>query len=94
MNGEFKLIIGRAVREMAQFYSSEESFCIKKGKHLPNRGAIIGVIKDLRRVMFPGYFGTENITDTAPAATTAKTSHNVRLLSSPVEGAEAPFSVS
>ena len=33
---------------------------------LPNRGAIIGVIKDLRRVMFPGYFGTENITDTAP----------------------------
>ena len=66
MNGEFKLIIGRAVREMAQFYSSEESFCIKKGKHLPNRGAIIGVIKDLRRVMFPGYFGTENITDTAP----------------------------
>ena len=66
MNGEFKLIIGRAVREMAQFYSSEDSFCIKKGKHLPNRGAIIGVIKDLRRVMFPGYFGTENITDTAP----------------------------
>lgn len=46
--------------------SSEESFAIKTGKHLPNRGAIIGVIKDLRRVMFPGYFGTENITDTAP----------------------------
>ena len=66
MNGEFKLIIGRAVREMAQFYSSEESFSIKKGKHLPNRGAIIDVIKELRRVMFPGYFGTENITDTAP----------------------------
>ena len=39
---------------------------IKKGKHLPNRGAIIGAIKDLRRVMFPGFFGTENITDTAP----------------------------
>ena len=66
MNGEFKLVIGRAVREIAQYYSSEESFAIKKGKHLPNRGAIIGVIKDLRRVMFPGYFGSENITDTAP----------------------------
>ena len=66
MNGEFKLVIGRAVREIAQYYSSEESFAIKKGKHLPNRGAIIGVIKDLRRVMCPGYFGSENITDTAP----------------------------
>ena len=66
MNGEFKLVIGRAVREIAQYYSSEESFAIKKGKHLPNRGAVIGVIKDLRRVMFPGYFGSENITDTAP----------------------------
>ena len=60
------MTIGRAVREIAQYYSSEESFAIKTGKHLPNRGAIIGVIKDLRRVMFPGYFGTENITDTAP----------------------------
>lgn len=66
MNGEFKMTIGRAVREIAQYYSSEESFAIKTGKHLPNRGAIIGVIKELRRVMFPGYFGTENITDTAP----------------------------
>lgn len=25
--------------------------------HLPSRGAIIGIIKDLRRVVFPGYFG-------------------------------------
>ncbi|MFQ9388373.1 MAG: hypothetical protein ACLR1V_05715 [Coprococcus sp.] len=24
--------------------------------HLPNRGTIIGIIKDLRRVVFPGYF--------------------------------------
>ena len=53
MSGEFKMTIGRAVREIAQYYSSEESFAIKTGKHLPNRGAIIGVIKDLRRVMFP-----------------------------------------
>ena len=27
--------------------------------HLPNRGTIIGIIKDLRRVVFPGYFGDE-----------------------------------
>ena len=34
MNGEFKMTIGRAVREIAQYYSSEESFAIKTGKHL------------------------------------------------------------
>ena len=33
------------------FLFPEESFSIKKGKHLPNRGAIIDVIKELRRVM-------------------------------------------
>lgn len=36
------------------------------GMHLPNRGAIIGIIKDLRRVIFPGYFGDENISSTMP----------------------------
>ena len=34
--------------------------------HLPNRGTIIGIIKDLRRVIFPGYFGDENISSTMP----------------------------
>ena len=34
--------------------------------HLPNRGPIIGIIKDLRRVVFPGYFGDENISSTMP----------------------------
>ena len=34
--------------------------------HLPSRGAIIGIIKDLRRVVFPGYFGNENISSTMP----------------------------
>ena len=34
--------------------------------HLPNRGTIIGIIKDLRRVVFPGYFGDEKISSTMP----------------------------
>lgn len=38
----------------------------EEGLHLPNRGAIIGIIKDLRRVIFPGYFGDENISSTMP----------------------------
>ncbi|MGN0204861.1 MAG: serine O-acetyltransferase [Coprococcus sp.] len=38
----------------------------EEGMHLPNRGVIIGIIKDLRRVVFPGYFGDENITSAMP----------------------------
>ena len=34
--------------------------------HLPSRGAIIGIIKDLRRVVFPGFFGDENISSPMP----------------------------
>ena len=42
-------------------------FIVSKGeRHLPDRSVVIRVLKDLRRVMFPGYFGSENITDTAP----------------------------
>ena len=66
MNGDMKMTMGRTVQEIARYYSSEESFAIKSGKHLPNRGEVIEVLKELRRVMFPGYFGPENITVTAP----------------------------
>lgn len=66
MSEDIKTIIDNTVKDIADYYSSEESFAIKKGKHLPNRREIIGVLKILRRVMFPGYFGPENITATAP----------------------------
>ncbi len=35
-------------------------------RHLPERDVIIGILKDLRRVMFPGFFGDENITLISP----------------------------
>lgn len=66
MNGDLKMTIGKAVEDIASYYASEESFAIKTGRHLPNRREIIEVLKDLRRIMFPGYFGGENIIDTAP----------------------------
>lgn len=66
MNGDLKMTIGKAVEDIASYYASEESFAIKTGRHLPNRGEIISVLKNLRRIMFPGYFGGENIIDTAP----------------------------
>ncbi len=38
----------------------------EKAAVMPNRGVIIGIIKDLRRVIFPGYFGNENISSSMP----------------------------
>ncbi|MDO5147080.1 MAG: serine O-acetyltransferase EpsC [Eubacteriales bacterium] len=43
-------------------------FIVSRGqRRLPGRGVIIGILKDLRRVMFPGFFGDENITVISPS---------------------------
>ena len=47
-------------REEGVFSTSEDAGL------MPNRWIIINIIKDLRRVVFPGYFGNENITSTMP----------------------------
>lgn len=47
-------------REEAVFSAGDETAL------MPNRWIIINIIKDLRRVVFPGYFGNENITSTMP----------------------------
>ena len=42
-------------------------YIISKGeKRLPDRGNVIQIIKEIRRVMFPGYFGDENISLISP----------------------------
>ncbi|MBR0381743.1 MAG: serine acetyltransferase [Eubacterium sp.] len=42
-------------------------YIVSKGsKNLPSRGVTIEILKDLRRVMFPGFFGDENITVVPP----------------------------
>ena len=54
------------VAAIAKNYSSPEIFFTDPDKHFPNKKAIIGLIKDLRRVMFPRYFGDETPTGTNP----------------------------
>lgn len=55
------------VDAIAKNYSaSPEIFFTDPDKHFPNKKAIIGLIKDLRRVMFPRYFGDETPTGTNP----------------------------
>ncbi len=62
-----KETISDAVAQITRTCHETEVFITEETDlHLPNRGVIIGVIKDLRRVIFPGYFGSENIASTMP----------------------------
>lgn len=54
------------VAGIAKNYSATEIFFTDPDKHFPNKRAIINIIKDLRRVMFPRYFGDETPTGTNP----------------------------
>ncbi len=54
------------VRKIAENYDAEEIFFTDPSHHFPNRQAIIDIIMDIRRVMFPRYFGDEVPTGTNP----------------------------
>ncbi len=59
--------IQNAVSQIRDTCSREAVFVTEDmDRHLPNRGEIIGIIKNLRRVIFPGYFGNENIASSMP----------------------------
>ena len=47
------------VRRIADNYGAEEIFFTDPNHHFPNKQAIIDILADLRRVMFPRYFGDE-----------------------------------
>jgi len=40
----------------ATYNSSDEIFFTDQNRRMPSRNAIIGILKDLRNIMFPGYF--------------------------------------
>lgn len=55
------------VSEIEQnYYEADEIFFTKKDWHFPSRKNIILVIKDIRRIMFPRYFGNEMPCETGP----------------------------
>jgi len=54
------------VRRIAANYESDAILFTDPYHHFPSREAIIDMVKDLRRVMFPRYFGDETPTGTSP----------------------------
>ncbi len=61
MKDEFKRNVQDIVEEITTNYLTEELFLAKDGVKLPNRSVIINMLKELRTVMFPGYFGTDRL---------------------------------
>ena len=54
--------LDRIVKGIEKNYEADEIFFTKPGRRFPSRTAIKEVLKDIRRVMFPGYFGAEMLT--------------------------------
>ena len=54
--------LDRIVKGIEKKYEADEIFFTKPGRRFPSRLAVKSVIKDLRRVLFPGYFGDEMLT--------------------------------
>ena len=59
MNDKKEAILA-AVDSLTKNYREEELFLPKDKGHLPSRDVIIGFIKDMRSIVFPGYFGIDS----------------------------------
>ena len=53
--------IKNAVKEIREVYDTEELFLSARGKHLPIRSIINEIIKDLRTIIFSGFFGSREL---------------------------------
>lgn len=49
-----KEAILKAAQALTENYKKEELFMPKNGRRLPDRAAVIDLVKDLRSVIFPG----------------------------------------
>jgi serine O-acetyltransferase len=54
------------VKAIAKSYTSEEVYAQDSHRYFPNRDVVINIIKELRCVMFPRYYGDRSSTGTAP----------------------------
>lgn len=48
-------------QELKENYDTQKIFDLSLEDRLPNRDMIISIVEDLRKLTFPGFFGTENL---------------------------------
>ncbi len=61
MNNNVKSEIKNIALKLQENYDFQKLFDVAIGEKLPNRDIIISIVEELRRITFPGYFGTENM---------------------------------
>ncbi len=61
MNKNLSDSIYKSALEMENFCGRSDMFSKEKNAKLPSKDVIIGILKDLRKVIFPGYFGSETL---------------------------------
>lgn len=54
-----KSAILKVAKGLTENYASEELFMPKSGRRLPNRSVIIDIVRNLKSIIFPGYFSTD-----------------------------------
>lgn len=57
---EIKKIISETAEQLNDNYKNQGIFEIGFGEKLPKRSEIITILEEIRRLIFPGYFGSEN----------------------------------
>lgn len=88
MKDKFKQNVQDIVEDITANYLTEELFLAKDSMTLPDRSAIINVLKELRTIMFPGYFGTDKLDCTlAPYFIGQKLTSVFEILSTQIERA-------
>lgn len=59
MKGEIfvsKEILQSVIENMTEVYKNDPLFADKQGRTMPSKDAIIGIINDIKKIVFPGYF--------------------------------------
>ncbi len=60
MRKNLKEAIHNISLQLGENYKKQEIFEVEVGEKLPKRDEIIEVLSEIRRIVFPGYFGSEN----------------------------------
>ena len=55
------VMIEETANKLADNYGRQQLFEVGVGEKMPNRNAIVEIVSDLKKLSFPGYFGTENL---------------------------------
>lgn len=61
MKNKVNVEIQKVALALRDNYENQKLFDLSMGDKVPNRKIIISIIDDLRKITFPGYFGSENM---------------------------------